>query len=240
MLDANAEIDRLRHDLLYEEIPSWKVDKICDQAASEIGNRITDHISEAMDTAASHGLKMGADDFVNQLTISRVGHSFRVDTLSRKTDFSEPPFPMLPKLLKNAKTAKDGSQYKVIPVGGGTMSKPRLDYFSIAKEINDSRRAAKEARESDRESPTRQPERFISSVDLMSVQKQTKIKDVIKTPEFRTASSKQNPDKQWVRPAKEMDMTRILMGINADLEYSIDESIRDVIERYRKEFTWRT
>ncbi|CAN5950523.1 unnamed protein product [Sphagnum jensenii] len=62
-----------------------------------------------------------------------------VRTESGNLEFTEPPFPMLDRLLQNAKPIKDGSGvYKVIPVGSTGNDRPKVstNIYDAAKQIN--------------------------------------------------------------------------------------------------------
>jgi len=147
------------------------------------------------------------DDFVQQLRATRFGSDYKIVTNSGQTDFTVPPFPMLPKLLKNAKVAKDGSLYKVIPVKQNPKKKRAITTVDIMRQINESRRASKEAKKAEKD----------SSGEV----------------NFRTASSKQDANTKWVHPGKEGDMTQKLRDINARMGLAIDRIIQDTIDKHR-------
>ena len=172
-----------------------------------------------------------------------MGPSFEITTDSGRTDFSEPPFPMLPRLLKNAKVAKDGSLYKVIPIKNKTDNK-RISVTTEAayENINNARRIAKEQRDVEREvgqgfgttDALKGMDTFAAMQSInRSRQKQPKQGQIDgPTINFRTASSKQDPNKSWVHPGKNRDVSGPLREINMNMHDNIDRVIEDIIRRH--------
>ncbi len=115
MIDANNEINRLRQSLKFKNLSNEVIDSICDDVAREISDLTSDLLAQAMSEAVQSGKSA---EFIQEVRSTRDGGTFSVSTDSGKTNFTEAPFPMLPKMLQNAKIAKDGSLYKVIPVKG--------------------------------------------------------------------------------------------------------------------------
>lgn len=244
MLDPNAEIMRLRQRLRFKNLSESVIDSICDEAAMEISNRTSDILADAMNEAVNAGGDAMSVDFIDEIRAVRSGSSFRITTDSGHTDFSEAPFPMLPSLLKNAKVAKDGSLYKVIPIKQKSGTK---DNSGIAKtteaamqNINNARRAAKDAQTEDsRNYSSPNAMKGMDTVAAMqemsktrNSNKKTKQRSNEPTINFRTASSKQDPNTQWVNPGRKIDMSAPLNNINADLQDSIDKAIDDVVRQY--------
>jgi len=59
------------------------------------------------------------------------------------------------------------------------------------------------------------------------------------TPEgskFRTATSKQDPTTQWVKPGKDNDFSEELRNINKELESTMERVIQDIIRSYEEGF----
>lgn len=243
MLDARTEIERLRQRLKMKSLSDSVVDEICDDAVREISAATSDILADAMNEAVNLGGDVGSVDFIDEIRAVRTGPSFEVTTDSGRTDFSEPPFPMLPKLLKNAKTAKDGSLYKVIPIKQKTSNKSMAVTTEAAMQnINHARKQAKEQRDAEKESyrGTISPDAMkgmdtfaaLQSINR-SRQKQPKVGQqsgpIIN---FRTASSKQDPNKQWVMPGKVRDVSGPLREINMNMHDNIDRAIEDIIRRH--------
>lgn len=247
MLDANAEIMRLRQRLRFKNISESAIDSICDEAAAEISNTTSDLLADAMNEAVNAGGDAMSLDFIDEIRAIRSGPSFQITTDSGHMDFSEAPFPMLPSLLKNAKVAKDGSLYKVIPI---KQKSPSNQNQKVAKtteaamqNINNSRKAAKaELGNENRVHSSPDAMKGMSTVAAMQeINKQRsankKEKSFEPTINFRTASSKQDPNTQWVHPGRKVDMSSALTNINANLQDSIDRAIDEIIRRF-EELYW--
>jgi hypothetical protein len=200
------ELDRLRAHLVSKGVDERTISRIVSKANSEIDSLVQSRGQAAIDQAVEVGAQKESADFINQLRLDTA--TFEVKTESGQLEFDEPPRPMLPFLLKNAKPMKDGSGvYKVIPVG-----KPGIKP-SFAKDIvEEQRRISVERAEA-----AKQQRRAISPAGSQA---------------FRTATSKQNPQTQWVQPAKEKNFTDEVTAINHDLRNSLDDSIRDIITNY--------
>ena len=243
MLDARSEIDMLRQRLLMKNLSNNIVDAICDDASRDISNATSDILADAMNDAVNVGGDIESEELIDELRAIRSGPSFEIITDSGRTDFSEPPFPMLPKLLKNAKVAKDGSLYKVIPMKQKTTNRNTAVTTEAAIEnINNARRIAREQRDSDQKS-----NRTSSSPDAMkgmntfaamqsinrSRHKQQKGGQIDgPTVDFRTASSKQDASRQWVNPGKIRNASAPLREINMNMHDNIDIAIKDIIQMH--------
>jgi hypothetical protein len=241
MLDANAEIARLRQRLRYKNLSDSAIDSICDEAASEISNTTSDILADAMNEAVNAGGDVQSIDFIDQIRAVRMGPTFQVTTDSGKTDFSTAPFPMLPSLLKNAKVAKDGSLYKVIPIkqksGSGNNQQVGKTTEAAMQDINNARKAAKVSTGTDTRSVT-SPDSMkgmdtVAAMQQMNKFRSSQVKEKSKEPtiNFRTASSKQDPNTQWVNPGRKVDLSGALNDINANLQDNIDKAIDEIIRR---------
>jgi len=168
-------------------------------------------MSAAMDTAIAAGVQKQSADFINELRPSP--GAFQLETASHNTDFSDPPYPMLDKLLSNAKPMADGSGvYKVIPVGQPGKKKP------IASNIFDAQKQIAAERHED------------------AVSQYNKVKPNASKGNFRTATSKQSRATNWVMPAKEKDFTTDLTDINSSLDEQFNEVIERVVGSYEDNF----
>lgn len=247
MLDANMEIDNLRQRLRFKNLNESIIDSVCDSAAREIGGLATDLLASATEEAVQAGRDARSVEFIQEIRVNQMGHNFEIDTFSGKHDFSEPPFPMLPKLLKNAKIAKDGSLYKVIPIRAkGTKSTGgRLAVTTEAalKGINDARYAAKQERDAmkDKMNTSLSPDVMKGMSTFAALQEINNARKSFPTMmekstepviAFRTASSKQDASAKWVQPKKEANMDSALRDINARMQDGLDSVIMDTIRRY--------
>jgi hypothetical protein len=240
MLDAVTELDRLKNALRLKNLPEHVAQEICREASAEISDMVIDLISDAMSDAVSAGADVNSSQFIQEVMSTRRGQAFEVVTRSGRQDFSEPPFPMLPKLLNNAKVARDGSLFKVIPL------KKKSNSSSLAvtteeafRNINNSRETLKEQRRARiKEGKTGSIDPFegmegIAPMLASSRGDSVKIKETQSgSIDFKTASSKQDANAKWIKPAKNADLTDRLTSINDNLQYSIDDAIEQIIRKY--------
>lgn len=243
MLDARSEIDRLRQRLRMKNLSESVINSICDDASRDISIATSDILADAMTEAVNVGEDIASEDMINELKAVRTGPSFEIITDSGRTDFSEPPFPMLPKLLKNAKVAKDGSLYKVIPIKQKTTNRrTSVTTEAAIQNINNARRIAKEQRDANQKT-----DKISSSPDAMrGMDTFSAMQSINKSRQkqqrggqqrgpaidFRTASSKQDATKQWVMPGKIKDATTPLREINMNMHDNIDRVIADIIRQH--------
>lgn len=214
MTSLFLEIERLRNVLRSKGLDEQTIASIVQKAEVEISNALRARLNEAMELAIQSGVQKGSADFINELRPRE--DAFILDTESGITDFSDPPFPMLDRLLASgAKPLKDGSGvYKVIPVGGNSI-KPKQ---KIHTNIFDAQRAIS-------------AERYENAVSQYN-----KIAPQQSKANFKTATSKQNRDSQWVMPAKEKDFSEDLAEINSMLHADHDSIIMDIIKNYEDSF----
>lgn len=240
MIDANSEIQRLRQTLRMRNLSETLIDSICDEAAREISSATSDLLANAMEEAIQLGGSMKATDFINEIKATRNGSGYSITTDSGKTDFSEPAFPMLPRLLKNAKVAKDGSLYKVIPMKARSASSGITSRTTEAALMNvEQARIAAKALNDSNNSVAESPSAYKGMDTLSAMQAVSKSRQKVMPQSnsgpiegFRVASSKQDSSSKWVQPAKNRDMTSVLNNINANLHDNIDNTILDTIRRF--------
>lgn len=247
MLDPNYEIDMFKQRLRFKNLTEIVIESICADVAHDIISISTDLLANAMEEAVQAGAEAKSVQFINELKVVQSGMQFAVGTESGRHDFSEPPFPMLPKLLKNAKIAQDGSQYKVIPIRnkGAKRSTGRIEVTTEAalKNINEARKAAKELRDElgDDYHASLTPDVLKGMSTFAALQAINSVRKAFPTMNqkstepvmaFRTASSKQDPGSKWVNPGREVKMGNILHDINSRLQDQLDQTILDVIRRH--------
>lgn len=211
MINKDFELDRLRHSLKSRGIDTDTVEAIVHKASVEIDSIMNEKLSQAMQSAITSGFEKDSAEFIND--IRPTPGAFQLETSSGNTDFSVPPFPMLPRLLNNAKPMADGSGvYKIIPVGKPGDRKP------IASNIFDAQKA-------------------ISVERLEAAKKQyNKVAPQGSKTQFRTATSKQSQLTQWVAPAKDKDFTEDVQLINKSLEEDLQDVVLGVIREYEESF----
>lgn len=206
------ELDRLRTTLRNKGLDANTVEGIIRNANSEIARAFEEHADVAMQLAIESGVNQKSSDFINELKLDAVNMQLITD--SGNMEFSEPPYPMLSKLLQNAQPIKDGSGvYKVIPVGTPGKDRPKVstNIYDVYKQINAER--------------------------IENAKKQyTAITPRGSAAQFRTATSKQDPNTQWVKPAQTKDFTEQMSSINRDLTNTMDTVVRDIIRSYEEGF----
>lgn len=206
-----------------------------DEAAAEIQQATQSIVEKAVYEAEDYSSSIGAEEFLAQIKLDASSGYIEISTESGQTDFSQPPFPMLPWLLNKSKTAKDGSRYKIVPVGGvSSKPKPTPQARDIASGLS--------AMSTEVAPATSMAEAMASAFGLGASTSITERQQPVSAekPEFRTASSKQDASRQWVLPAKDLDMTGTLMTLNATIRSEIDKACDEVIRKYEMEAKkWR-
>jgi hypothetical protein len=213
MVNISLELNSLRDHLEARGLEYSEIEEAVNSAEKEIMQALNDKLNEGIDMAVESGVQKDSADFIND--IRPRFDAFIIDTSSGDTDFSDPPFPMLDRLLSgNVKTMKDGGGvYKVIPVGAPSpMDKPK-----IHTNIFDAQKAAMAQRHEQASQTARSAPRGSKA-------------------EFRTATSKQNRSTQWVLPAKEKNFEEDLNSINEMLLRERDYIILDIINSYMERY----
>lgn len=214
MVNIFLEIERLKATLRGRGMDEQFVDQIANKADTEISMALRERLDSAMEVAIQSGVQKESPDFINDLRPRP--DAFLLSTESGSTDFSDPPLPMLDRILaKGAKPMKDGSGvYKIVPVGGiSKQPKPPIytNIFDAQKAI-----AA---------------ERYENAITQYNkaIPKNSKVN-------FRTATSKQNRQTQWVLPEKKKDFTEDLAEINNMLLADYDDLVLRIIRSYEEGF----
>ena len=210
MINVFFELDRLRVALQDQGVDDHLVNSIVAKARKEIDLAVKEQGGAAIDQAVELGVEKRSPEFINELQLDTL--NFEIETESGQLDFSEPPRPMLPYLLKNAKPLADGSGvYKVIPIGKST------DKAKISASIIDTQKRIT----AERAEAARSQEKAVAPSGSVR---------------FRTVTSKQDPSTQWVQPAKDKDFTSEVAAINSGLTDTLDSAIRDIISSYLERF----
>ena len=204
------ELDKLRNTLRNKGLNDNTIEAIVARANGEINQAMRDQAESAMQLAIESGVEKESSDFISELQLDP--NMMQLIRESGNMNFPEPPKPMLPQLLKNAKPTKDGTAvYKVIPVGTPGKNKPKvsMNIYDSMKQVN-----AERIENAKRQYAAVAPEGS----------------------KFRTATSKQNPDTQWVMPGKENDFSEEMRNINKELESTMERVIQDIIRSYEESF----
>jgi len=213
MANISFELEKLRVTLRNKGLDATAIEKIVNKANREISNAFEEQGKSAMQQAVEAGVQQRSPEFINELTLNNM--SMEVSTDSGNMEFTDPPYPMLSKLLQNAKPIKDGSGvYKVIPVGASSNTRPKVstNIYDAFKKIN-AERAENAKQQSNAIAPTGS-----------------------RATQFRTATSKQDANSQWVKPSKTKDFTGDMQSINKELADTMEERIRDILRSYEEGF----
>lgn len=189
----------------------------------QIVGDISSVIKSLVSSAISELQDLGVEDAITHLELSGVSGYPELRSDTGNFDFSTPPTPMLPWLLKNAKVAKDGTLYKRIPIGGGGSKEKRTKDISSGI---------------DRMNSISPMEDMASEMAASFNAGATPIKKMVEKQggevHFRTATSKQDPSKDWVLPSKEQNLSFQVQAINQRLRADIDLEVEAIIRGYRR------
>jgi len=213
MANIPFELERLRVTLRNKGFSARAIETIVDKASKEISEAFAVHGGYAMQQAIEAGVAQRSPEFINELILNP--NNMELRTESGNMEFTEPPYPMLSRLLQNAKPIKDGSGvYKVIPVGAPSTDRPKVstNIYDAMKKLNAERA----------ETARKQYSAIVPSGSRAT--------------EFRTATSKQDANTKWVIPAKTKDFSGDMKAINKELENSMEETIRDILQSYIEGF----
>jgi hypothetical protein len=213
MANIFFELEKLRAILRNKGLDARAIETIVNNASREIYSVFEEQGESAMELAIEAGIAQRSPEFINELRLDAVNMSLTTD--SGNLEFTDPPYPMLNRLLQNAQPMKDGSGvYKVIPIGSSGNDRPKVstNIYDAAKQVN-----------AERIENAKRQYQSISPTGKRAVQ-------------FRTATSKQDPNQAWVRPARTKDFSEDVGTINRELAASIESKIKDIIRSYEESF----
>ena len=227
----SLKIANLRSRLHAKGIRGVQLENTIRSAEQEISSSIMGAVEEAVGEVESYGVDIGADKFLAEIKLDSSTGYIQISTDSGQLDYSMPPVPMLPWLLNNAKMAKDGSRYKVIPVGISDQASSGNKF--AAKDIS----AGLAALSSEPVNATNMAQQMAAAFGVAAnVGKSIRQEPVsLQKPEFRVASDKQDAGSQWVLPSKNLDMGGVVMTVNDKIRSRIDAICDEVIDRYETE-----
>lgn len=244
-MDIRSQLNSLMEHLVRAGYDRTDAADLVAEASRIISDRIADAVAAAVSEAEQAAVDKGATDFLAELGVGMVGNDIMIKTDSGRTDFSEPPFPMLSRLLRGGKIAKDGSIYKRIPIPqnkqpSDTKQKMAQSVMAASQQRQVQLDAAKAAIEEENSGgwaslpdPLNAAQSFgdmyRASRGVRKTSKAEGRKKATGPVDIRTASSKQNPASQWVLPPKDYDMTATLGSINSDLRSTIEQIVSSVI-----------
>lgn len=190
--------------------------EIFESVSSSVKSLVAEAVNELED--------LGVEDAITHLEISGISGYPMLQSDTGSFDFSTPPVPMLPWLLKNAKVSKNGVLYKRIPIGGeGSKEKVTKDVSGGLSKMNSATPMEDMASEI--------ASAFNSGATTI---KQTVEKSTSGEVRFRTATSEQDPSSNWVKPSKEQNISFQVQAINSSLRASIDLEVEKTIKEWRR------
>lgn len=226
---GHSASQNLRRSLRAKNKSADRIDELVYRAENDLNIAILDIVTDNLQQVQQLAIEYGIDDFVENVHIQANGGSFDIAISGGKTDFSTPAVEMLPSLLRTGKTSKDGSIYKVIPL-------PTIREFKTRSLSNvDAMQARAEEIKNERIDHNRMLDagRMTKSLAASAPRAQMNIET---TPavgkEFRTATSKQDQTTQWVKPARDINITNELMDINSRMSAQIRDVTQSIIHRY--------
>jgi hypothetical protein len=217
-------------------MPNQEIQYTCDSAIGEIHSAVSNIIDGAINSAVNHAIEIGADGFIDEIQILENSDGiYQISTHSGILDYSIEEKQMLPALLSNAKTSKDGSKYKVIPIRDKGTPTPRSS-FSVSQlqqdGIDESRAALRDVAASKRLGITDTLKANLSKQAADMRAAHTNHSDRTGTLNFRTATDKQDPSTAWVIPRKEIDMTDFISDLNRQIDSDSRESTTQILNNY--------
>ncbi len=230
MINPHSQLDQLKRTLLIKGLSEEEASRLVDIASDEISQALIDLAFDVMGSVQESGIASKSADFVADLMLDISPIDISIRTQSGRSDFSTPPFPMMERLLKNAKTAKDGSRYKVIPLKEKSVSPDGLlEAHQALNVVNNAKREAlKDQALRGHSLPTVSSGTTAAAAAFFN-HKHSQTAAVTK---FKTVSSKQNPATQWVRPGKDLDFSKEIHDANSDIQHAARDIIDDIISRY--------
>ncbi len=219
----------LRRNLHAKQKSDDRIDELVHRAETDLNIAILDIVTDGLQQVQQLAVEYGIDDFVENVDIQAIGGSFEIAVNGGKTDFSTPKEEMLPNLLRTGKTSKDGNVYKVIPLP--TVREYKTRSLSSVDAMQSRAAEIKQERQDNNRSldAGRMTKAFAASAPKAKI-------NVEITPavgkEFRTATSSQDATTQWVKPARDINITNDLMDINSMMSAQITNATQSIIYRY--------
>jgi hypothetical protein len=221
------ELARLSRSLFDSGIEVNSVYSIMSEAESAINSAIDELVLQSLEEAIAYAEDSNVPEFAEDVMIV---DRFGIKQLeSRSGDFfySKSEIKNLNNLIKNGKVSKDGSKYKVIPVGKKTI-RSSFDDMKARQNIQSETRAAMLSDSMNK--------RIGSISESMSNSIRDKIRSLkasaSKEADFKTASSKQDENSSWVIPARDADLNQYVNNLNQELEVAIESVIMSVVDSF--------
>lgn len=240
MINPDTELDRLRWNLSGKAWTETEIDEIIGLVSEDINNVILDAVSNATSQAITHAEAIGAQDFIDDIDVIQEGSLYVITTKSGITDFTVQRVENLPNLLKNGKDMKGGGKYKVIPIREKRSRMGTSTFESMAQQDRDKQSArtalADDASSNRSARATTMAQQFRQNLAKTIESRKKALPQEVGTPQFRTATSNQDPKKDWVIPEIDRDMTQYLIDLNDRIRDTVQESVTTIISFYQQEY----
>lgn len=229
MRDFDDAIGRITRSLEETEQSPELIMLSLDEAGEAIDEVCASLLEGAVYEAVDYAISIGANRFLELLTVEDQSDGFFISTATGETDFSTDEVPMLDHLVAGGKKGKDGSRYRVIPVyQGASVDDKKKIAHSLIEQMK--------SRQKDLEH-----KRYMSGVDSVKdaakslasgiISKEVSIPKHSGAVNLRTASENQSPDK-WAIPAQDRDMSQFLAELNRKLKEDIYLAVEEVVNLY--------
>jgi hypothetical protein len=227
----DQKLNSLRYDLINQGADpnevEFLIDRICERARDIAASALQAGVSKAIDAAQ----QMKAKGFEGQIAVKHIYNGLEIGTDTGNLDFSTPPFPMLSKLLARGKTSKDGSTYRVIPIGTGASRSSTETVKDVSAGLDVISQTKIKRNMSDMMAD------MASSFGqgARSIVRTTPSISASNKPTFRIASSKQDANSKWVIPARQADLHPVIQEINSSMKGDIESAIDTAISELKQE-----
>jgi len=230
-MGLRSELSQLHSDLMRSGFNIAEAQTICGEAESEISGLIALIVENAVDDALSYSVSIGADEFVDDMTLIDSGDGvFTISTHSGNLDYSSDKVEMLPHLLSNPKIAQDGHKYKTIPITDSpNVKRSMFDVLQNSKNKQDLKRT--DLKKNGNSALAAAKARIAQKAAAMAAAKQNASSSG--EPNFRTASEKQDKAVMWVKPEKDADMSSFIEDLNRNIMSQSSDTINDIMISYR-------
>jgi hypothetical protein len=219
-------IEQLRYRLISSGVDVATSDDIINSALNKIQSKMVSSLDSGVNLAFEESVKMRANDFAKDIRVTFSSRGLEIDSAKGSLDYSSPPYPMMDRLLAKGKTAKDGSVYRVIPIGASSIKK--ISSLDTSSASDDAR--SLEPKKSLTEMSRQMAQAFNSGMKVSTSETKTKSNNV----SFRTVSNKQDSG-AWTFPARPADLSPAVSSINAMMRSDFDRAVDEVMEEIESE-----
>ena len=237
MISISFELQRLEQSLFDHTGEYTQTQARIDDLRMSIDNAIAGIVEQSLSYAIDFAEELKAYDFATLVDVRELYEGmYEITTINGQTDFSVPEIKMLPHLLRNGKTSKEGNVYKVVPIEDESPAKPRhMSVFDVLRDRQTALTKKRDMLNADSHS------RLSSHMSNLSAGIRTPRSEPQHSPKqrsgqvhFVTASSKQDPNNSWVIPEQDKDMTDFLINTNIELSSNIEHIVTEELNNFKR------